>query len=216
MSLLFDQNLSRRLVTLLASEYPGSKHVGGAGLLSADDMTVWRYASGMGLMIVSKDSDFRHMALVQGPPPKVISLRIVTCNDHVLRFEGFSACCGVYVRADFADESFDRPIVGRGTTSVDFGNDMRSGLTRLRSSHDASITVGAEKLSLRVDDAHIVEKKVKLPLRWIKSFCETTVHLPSMRQKFTVRGSELVRFVRSVARDPARARPRGSSSRAAA
>lgn len=132
---------------------------------------------------------------------------VVTCNDHVLRFEGFSACCGVYVRADFADESFDRPIIGRGTTNVDFNNDMRLGLTRLRSSRDASISIGAEELSLQVDNSRVIEKKVKLPLRWIKSFCETTAYLPAMRHKFTVRGSELARFVRSVARDAAKSAP---------
>ncbi len=76
MSLLFDQNLSRRLVGLLAGEYPGSEHVEGAGLLGADDLTVWQYAAGRGLMVVSKDSDFRHLAMVYGPPPKVIWLRV--------------------------------------------------------------------------------------------------------------------------------------------
>lgn len=45
MSLLFDQNLSRRLVALLSAEYPGAEHVSGAGLLGADDLTVWHYAA---------------------------------------------------------------------------------------------------------------------------------------------------------------------------
>lgn len=76
MSLLFDQNLSRRLVRLLAAEYPGSEHVEGAGLLGADDHTLWRYAAAQGLMIVSKDSDFRHLALLHGPPPKVVWVRV--------------------------------------------------------------------------------------------------------------------------------------------
>jgi predicted nuclease of predicted toxin-antitoxin system len=76
MSLLFDQNLSRRLVALLAAEYPGSEHVESASLLGADDLTVWHYAAANGLMVVSKDSDFRHLALVHGPPPKVIWLRV--------------------------------------------------------------------------------------------------------------------------------------------
>ncbi|MEX1094897.1 MAG: DUF5615 family PIN-like protein [Planctomycetales bacterium] len=76
MSLLFDQNLSHRLVGLLAADYPGSEHVEGAGLLGADDLTVWQYAAALGLMVVSKDSDFRHLALLHGPPPKVIWLRV--------------------------------------------------------------------------------------------------------------------------------------------
>ena len=76
MSFLFDQNLSRRLVGLLAVDYPGSEHVEGAGLLGADDLTVWQYAAGRNLMVASKDSDFRHLALWHGPPPKVIWLRV--------------------------------------------------------------------------------------------------------------------------------------------
>lgn len=76
MSLLFDQNLSRRLVGLLAAEYPGSEHVEAAGLAGADDAIVWHYAAGRGLMVVSKDSDFRHLALLHGPPPKVIWVRV--------------------------------------------------------------------------------------------------------------------------------------------
>src|SRR5689334_13506663 len=76
MSLLFDQNLSRKLVGLLAVEYPGSEHVENAGLSAADDLTVWHYAASRGLMIVSKDSDFRHLALLHGPPPKVIWVRV--------------------------------------------------------------------------------------------------------------------------------------------
>lgn len=76
MSLLFDENLSRRLVGLLAAEYPGSEHVESAGLLGADDLTVWNYAAARGLMVVSKDSDLRHLALLHGPPPKVIWLRV--------------------------------------------------------------------------------------------------------------------------------------------
>jgi predicted nuclease of predicted toxin-antitoxin system len=48
MSLLFDQNLSRRLVGLLVAEYPGSEHVQSAGLLGAGDLTVWRYAAALG------------------------------------------------------------------------------------------------------------------------------------------------------------------------
>jgi len=44
--------------------------------LGTDDLTVWHYAAGQNLMVVSKDSDFRHLALLRGPPPKVIWLRI--------------------------------------------------------------------------------------------------------------------------------------------
>ena len=41
MKLLFDQNLSQRLVTLLATEFSGSQHVRDAGMAAAADPVVW-------------------------------------------------------------------------------------------------------------------------------------------------------------------------------
>ena len=76
MSLLFEQNLSRRLPVLLAAEFPGSEHVIAAGLATADDRAVWAYAVTHGLAVVSKDADFAQLSAVLGPPPKVIWLRI--------------------------------------------------------------------------------------------------------------------------------------------
>jgi predicted nuclease of predicted toxin-antitoxin system len=76
MSLLFDENLSARLVTLLTTEYPGSQHVTTAGFAAADDQAIWEFAAKNGLAIVSKDGDFEHRALLYGPPPKVVWLRI--------------------------------------------------------------------------------------------------------------------------------------------
>ena len=76
MSLLFDQNLSRRLPALLVAEFPGCEQVMLAGLAGADDRTVWAYAASRGLAVVSKDVDFRDLSAALGPPPKVIWLRV--------------------------------------------------------------------------------------------------------------------------------------------
>ena len=76
MGLLFDQNLSHRLVSLLAVEYPGSEHVRSVGLADADDEIVWDFARDHGHVIVSKDVDFFHRSMLRGHPPKVIWLRV--------------------------------------------------------------------------------------------------------------------------------------------
>ncbi len=76
MSLLFDQNLSRRLPVLLAAEFPGSEQVLLAGLARADDRAVWAYAAARGLAVVSKDADFQSLSAALGPPPKVVWLRV--------------------------------------------------------------------------------------------------------------------------------------------
>lgn len=58
MRLLFDQNLSHRLVGQLADVFPNSLHVRDIGLAQSSDDVVWAYARANGLSIVSKDADF--------------------------------------------------------------------------------------------------------------------------------------------------------------
>ena len=78
--LLFDQNLSFRLVGLLDDIYPGSAHVRPLGMDQADDIVIWQYAGANGFMIVSKDSDFYQRSLLYGSPPKVVWLRVGNCS----------------------------------------------------------------------------------------------------------------------------------------
>ena len=80
MKLLFDQNLSFRLVDMLQDLFPESTHVRAVGLESADDRAVWEYAARQGLAIVSKDSDFQQRSMVFGHPPKVIWVRLGNCT----------------------------------------------------------------------------------------------------------------------------------------
>jgi predicted nuclease of predicted toxin-antitoxin system len=74
--LLFDANVSHKLVSALAAEYPGSTHVRDVGLRGASDSQVWDHAVAHGLAIVSKDTDFRERSYVEGFPPKVIWLDV--------------------------------------------------------------------------------------------------------------------------------------------
>ncbi len=56
--LLFDENLSPRLVNQLADIYPSSAHVSSVGLSNALDKVVWEYARQNDFMVVTKDADF--------------------------------------------------------------------------------------------------------------------------------------------------------------
>jgi predicted nuclease of predicted toxin-antitoxin system len=78
--LLFDQNLSPRLVAHLGDIYPQSAHVREVDLERADDSTVWKYAAEHGFTIISKDSDFHQRSLLFGYPPKVIWVRLGNCS----------------------------------------------------------------------------------------------------------------------------------------
>jgi predicted nuclease of predicted toxin-antitoxin system len=74
--LLFDENLSFRLVVALADVYPESVHVRQVGLLGADDRAIWVYAAEHSFLLTSKDTDFHDRSVLYGAPPKVVWLRI--------------------------------------------------------------------------------------------------------------------------------------------
>lgn len=76
LKLLFDQNLSQRLVSALVDLYPSSAHVRDFGLQSAHDETVWQHAATEGYTIVTKDDDFRQKSFLRGSPPKVVWARL--------------------------------------------------------------------------------------------------------------------------------------------
>lgn len=75
MRLLFDENLSRKLVERLADLFPDSTHAAFEGLLESPDSSVWAHAKAHGFTIVTADADFYELATTFGPPPKVIWLR---------------------------------------------------------------------------------------------------------------------------------------------
>ena len=75
MKLLFDENLSRKLVSRLAELYPGSAHVVEFDLLERPDREIWDFARKGGFVIVTTDADFYELAAALGPPPKVVWLR---------------------------------------------------------------------------------------------------------------------------------------------
>jgi hypothetical protein len=132
---------------------------------------------------------------------------VVTSSEELLRFEGFSSCCGVYARADFEAPSFDADILGRGTTNVDFNSAMRAALAQVRQSDTVRLAVGANAVHLTRADQAVVEKKVKLPVRWIKGFTEVQAYLPALQPRFPIPAAEAVRFLRAL--------PRGGSPRQA-
>lgn len=75
MKLLFDQNLSRKLVNRLADLFPDASHVQFHGLATQTDTTIWNFAKLNGFCIVTQDADFAEKSRLYGSLPKVIWLR---------------------------------------------------------------------------------------------------------------------------------------------
>ena len=80
MKLLFDQNLSPKLVVKLADLFPGSSHVEDVGFGSTDDRSVWEYALNHDFIIVTKDSDYNDLSVIHGFPPYVVWMRCGNCT----------------------------------------------------------------------------------------------------------------------------------------
>jgi predicted nuclease of predicted toxin-antitoxin system len=53
MKLLFDQNISYRIIKLLSDDFKGSSHVKKEGLVNASDSVIWEFAKINGYTIVS-------------------------------------------------------------------------------------------------------------------------------------------------------------------
>lgn len=80
MNLLFDQNISPRLVGRLVDLYPGSLHLGDVGLAWAADAVVVAFARENGYVLVTKDSDFYGGGFPVSPAPKVVWIRRGNCS----------------------------------------------------------------------------------------------------------------------------------------
>ncbi len=75
MKLLFDQNISYRIIKKLPADFSECKQVSHIGLNDRDDLDIWQYARDNNYAIVTFDSDFYDISLINGFPPKIIWLR---------------------------------------------------------------------------------------------------------------------------------------------
>jgi predicted nuclease of predicted toxin-antitoxin system len=82
MKLLFDNNLSQKLVNQLNDLYPDSNHVALLDLDKASDKAVWQYAKDEAYCLISKDSDFNELLASNGFPPKIIWIRLGNCTSN--------------------------------------------------------------------------------------------------------------------------------------
>lgn len=72
MRLLFDQNISFRILKKLPEVFQGSSHVKSEGLMNSTDFEIWEYARLNDFIIVTQDSDFNDLYLLKGFPPKIL------------------------------------------------------------------------------------------------------------------------------------------------
>jgi len=130
---------------------------------------------------------------------------VVTSGGGLLRFEGFSSCCSTYVRVDLLPQAYDGLVIAKGTTNVDFNSSMRSALARVRDDAGLELAIGPDDMTLRSGGTEVTERKVELPMRWIRGLVEVQSSQAAMSRRFEVSGLEGLRFLRTL--------PRASTSR---
>jgi hypothetical protein len=125
---------------------------------------------------------------------------VVTVGRSEVCFEGFSSCGGVHARLDVGEAAVDAARRSFGTTNVDFGPAMREALTAIRDREQVRLQVGADAIELAGADRQVVERRVPLPLRWLRGFAEVPAVMARMAPCAELRGDEMLALVRALPR----------------
>lgn len=80
MKLLFDHNISHKLIARLTDIFPGSTQTRLLNLGRTNDAQLWLIAKTHDYVFVTKDGDVAELAILRGAPPKVIWLRMGNCT----------------------------------------------------------------------------------------------------------------------------------------
>ena len=87
--LLFDNNISHRVIARVSDIFPNTNHVMLENLDEVSDNKVWMFARNNNYTIVTKDSDFNDIAIYRGTPPKIIWIKVGNCKiseiENILR-----------------------------------------------------------------------------------------------------------------------------------
>lgn len=76
MKLLFDQNISFRVIKKIADVFPEAQQVRRLKLENSSDIEIWKFAKQNDYSIVTFDADYYDIANLKGHPPKIIWLRM--------------------------------------------------------------------------------------------------------------------------------------------
>lgn len=130
------------------------------------------------------------MALLKDP--------IVTAGSEKIRFEGFSHCAGVYARVDVLPGGHDGEFMARGTTNVDFNQPMITALSRVSKGENVLLSVGKKEVSLHAAAGKAVERKVPLPVKWIRGLTTVQLFLSQTEARFTFNRMQAFQLFQSI------------------
>lgn len=133
-----------------------------------------------------------------GPIPPSLRDPIVSAGAERLRFEGFSSCNGVYVRLDMKPDAIDGEFIANGTTNVDFNDPMLNALNAIQKNEKVTLAVGQQEVQVITTKTKVVEKKVSLPMRWIKGLTSVQLYLADMEMQFELTKIQTILLFQSL------------------
>jgi hypothetical protein len=125
---------------------------------------------------------------------------VVTSESGTLRFESFSACCGVHARLDVLPDGLDAEHIAPGTVNVDVNEPMRAALARVSARTPLRLQVGFDAVEVETLEGGAVERRVPLPDRWFKGFSEVQVAVADLEPALELEGVPAQRFLRGLPR----------------
>ncbi len=133
-----------------------------------------------------------------GPVPASLRDPIVSAGAERLRFEGFSSCNGVYVRLDMLPDAVDGEFIASGTTNVDFNEPMLNALNAIQKNEKVVLAVGQNEVRVSTEKAKVIEKKVALPIRWIKGLTSVQLYLADMEKVYDLNKLQSIQLFQGV------------------
>lgn len=82
MKILFDQNISFRIINKIKHLFPEAQQVRELGLENSTDIEIWNFANQNNFTIITFDSDFFDISNIKGHPPKIIWLKTGNCTTN--------------------------------------------------------------------------------------------------------------------------------------
>ncbi len=123
---------------------------------------------------------------------------IVTAGNEKIRFEGFSHCAGVYARVDILPGGYDGEFPENGTTNVDFNQPMISALSQVNKNEKVLLSVGKKDVTLQSGNEKVVERKVPLPVKWIKGLTTVQLFLSQAEREFSFTRIQALQLFQSI------------------
>jgi len=123
---------------------------------------------------------------------------IVTAGHEKIRFEGFSHCAGVYARVDVLPGGYDGEFPENGTTNVDFNQPMISALSRVARNEKVMLSVGKKEVAISKGTEKVIERKVPLPVKWIKGLTSVQLFLAEAEQVFSFNRVQALQLFQTI------------------